>query len=114
MQEQDKEDLDRRIFARISAQFSLSYQDGSSSKNQTGVTYDMNANGIGFTTKNQPDPDAAVDIWVHLPDNADPFYAKGRVVWTGEDGPAQYRAGVQLEKIELMKMARLLRARRYR
>ena len=61
-------------------------------------------------TEQQLLPKTALELWVELQDQAQPLYLRGEVVWSVPAGENAYRAGVNLEKAELMSLSRILRA----
>jgi hypothetical protein len=48
-------------------------------------------------------------MWLNIPDRGEPLYTRGRVVWSKMWEPNKYRLGINLEKADLMGMARILR-----
>ena len=101
---------DRRIFARIAAQYPLKYFDSVTGKEGQAHTVDISARGVGLTTHQLLRPHAALEMWIQMPDRGEPLYTRGEVVWSEKHGVDNYRAGVNLEKADLMGMARVLRA----
>ena len=100
---------DRRIFARFTAQFPLRFIDLTSNEEGQGQTLDVSAKGVGLVTTGQLQPRTAVELWLDIPDTGEPFYTRGEVVWSSMVAPQEYRAGVNLEKANLMGLSRVLR-----
>ena len=100
---------DRRVFARIDAQMPLRFLDPSSGQEGKGDTFDVSANGLGLLTDNSLAIKTPLEIWLDIPDHHDPFYTRGEVAWCepSHDSP-QKRIGIQLEKAELMGLARVM------
>ena len=61
-------------------------------------------------TKEEVSADTSLEIWLELPDNREPFYTTGHIVWSQMVKPKKYMAGVKLDNIDLMGMSRILRA----
>lgn len=100
---------DRRVFARIAAQFPLRFLDPHSGKDGEAETTDISANGVGFVTGENLRLKVSLEMWLEIPDKQAPLYTRGEVVWLGPIGEAnQCRVGVQLEKAQLMGLARTL------
>jgi Tfp pilus assembly protein PilZ len=72
-------------------------------------THDISAQGIGFITEKKLSANTYIDIQLSLPDTKESLFTKGRVTWIEKIGPHGYRAGVSLEKPELMGISLVLR-----
>lgn len=94
---------DRRVFARIGAKLPVRFLDPVNGSEGTAQTFDISANGIGFTTSCDLSFNMRLEMWLDIPDQHEPLYTRGEVVWI--KGP---RIGVHLEKAELMGLARVL------
>ena len=104
---------DSRVFARMKARFPLKFLDPVSGKEGEADTVDISANGVGLVTRDGIAPNTSLEMWLRIPDQHAPLYARGEVVWSRPAGnPAQKRLGVRLEKAELMGLARILWLRR--
>jgi hypothetical protein len=100
---------DNRVFERINAHFPLRFLDPISGKEGKARTVDISANGLGFITKENLASATPLELWLHIPDQHEPFYTRGQVVWSkGLAGEERQRIGVRLEKAELMGLARIL------
>lgn len=100
---------DRRIFARIDAKFPLRFLSPSSGKEIQADTVDISANGVGFVTSEDLSARAPLEMWLDIPDQHEPLYARGEVVWSRSLADTdQQRIGVQLERAQLMGLARAL------
>lgn len=99
---------DRRIFERFKKQFPARFIDDSG-REGLAETLDVSAKGLGLLTRRQLQPAAALEVWVEVSDNKEPLYTRGEVVWSAA-GQQGYRAGVELEKADLMGISRFLRA----
>lgn len=100
---------DKRVFARINVKFPLNFLASSSGIEGDAETVDISANGVGFVTSESLASKTPLEMWLNLPDKHEPFYTRGDVVWSEPSADAnRYRVGVQLEKAQLMGLARAL------
>jgi len=100
---------DRRIFERIKTRFPLRFLDPSSGGEGKAETVDVSANGLGIMTSRAVSAGTALEMWLDIPDQHEPLYTRGEVVWSSSSSEArQRRIGVRLEKAELMGLARVL------
>lgn len=97
---------DRRVFERIDVNLPLRFLDIVNGYEGSAQTFDISANGIGFTAAEGLSSNTRLELWLNIPDQHEPIYTRGEVVWS-----AGSRIGVQLEKAELMGLARVLWAR---
>ena len=100
---------DKRIFQRFVVKFPVRLLDLNSGKEGLALTEDVSAKGIGLSTKEELKPRTPVEIWLQIPDKGEPVYTRGEVIWTKSIGENGYRAGVSLEKADLMGLSRILR-----
>lgn len=104
---------DRRIFARIDLKIPLRFLAPKGNIQGEGQTLDVSANGVGFLTKENLPAKTSLEMWLDIPDHREPFYTRGEVVWSrGLPDTTEKRAGVHLEKAELMGLARALWTKR--
>jgi c-di-GMP-binding flagellar brake protein YcgR len=101
---------DRRIFQRFAAQLPLRFLKGSNGKEGRARTLDISAKGIGMMSAEELKPASPVELWMEIPEQAEPLYTRGQVVWSEPQPDGQYRNGVNLEKADLMGVSRVLRA----
>lgn len=102
---------DRRVFARIASELPLRFLNLNSARESVAKTSDISAKGIGMVIKEELAPRTPLEIWLDMPDKGEPVYTRGEVVWSKKIEPDVYRAGVNLEKADLMAFARVLRAK---
>ena len=100
---------DRRIFQRFTAGFSLRFLDPKSGKEGVAKTQDISAKGLGLVTNEEFRAQAPLEVWLSIPDKGEPLYTRGTVVWSKPDTQGEYRAGIDLEKADLMGLSRVLR-----
>ncbi|MBU3958745.1 MAG: PilZ domain-containing protein [Candidatus Omnitrophica bacterium] len=105
---------DRRVFARIDVKFPLRFLEPGSGREGEAEAVDISANGVGFIGKEKLAAKTPLEMWLEIPDHHAPFYTRGEVVWSSKDltDTESYRAGVRLEKAELMGLARTLWVKR--
>jgi len=109
----EKEDAikeDRRIFQRFPVHYSLRFLEVESGKEGSAGTKDISARGIGFTSPHNMVRSTALEMWLKLPDQGEQFYTRGEVAWSKKTGEDEYQVGVNLERPDLMDVARVLRA----
>lgn len=107
MQEENLQD--RRIFARFPARLPLRFLDLQGNTEGEAFTEDISAKGVGFMAKEAFQPHTPLEVWFKIPDQGEPLYARGEVVWSKMVEPEQHRIGVNLEKADLMGLSRVLR-----
>ena len=100
---------DRRIFERLPVKFSLRFLDLNSNREGQGQIRDISAKGVGFMTNLELVPRAPLEMWLEIPDKREPLYTRGEVIWSKLQDVNEYRAGVNLEKADLMGLSRVLR-----
>jgi len=100
---------DQRIFERFRAKLPLRFIDLKGNKEGQAEVRDISAKGLGILAKNELLPQTPLEMWLDIPDRGEPFYTRGEVVWSKLAEPGQWRAGVNLEKADLMGMSRVLR-----
>jgi len=100
---------DRRIFERVAASFPVKLLDTSSGQEREASTCDVSAKGVGVLMNKQLTPGAPVEVWLKIPDHGEPLYTRGAVAWSKMEKANIYRAGIELEKAELMGLSRILR-----
>lgn len=106
---QNQEFEDKRVFARLPVNLSVRYLDLSSNTEGEAQTQDISAKGIGLAVDRPIAPNSSLEMWLRVPDKGEPFYTRGEVVWSSGDDGEKYRAGVNLERADLMGISRVLR-----
>jgi len=100
---------DHRVFARINIKLPVKFLDPTSGKEGKADTTDISANGLGLIVNESLPARTPLEIWLGIPDKHEPLYTRGEVVWSEPlSGTGEHRAGVRLEKAELMGLARVL------
>ncbi|MDD4980043.1 MAG: PilZ domain-containing protein [Candidatus Omnitrophica bacterium] len=100
---------DRRVFARINTSFPVRFLDPTRGIEGRAETVDISANGLGLVTQENLSSRTPLEIWLDIPDQHEPLYTRGNVVWSQASSDAgQQRVGIRLEKAELMGLARVL------
>ena len=100
---------DRRVFARIDTRLPVRFLDPSSGREGKAETVDISANGLALVGKEMLPARTPLEMWLDIPDQHEPLYTRGEVVWSQASvDKEEQRAGVRLEKAELMGLARIL------
>lgn len=100
---------DRRIFERIKVKFPARFLDSTSGREGSADTVDVSANGLGLIIYEDLPDKTPLEMWLDIPDQRQPLYTRGEVVWTKDLAEGQGKhIGVRLEKAELMGLARVL------
>ena len=100
---------DRRIFERFAVNFPVNFLNLNNNKEGLAQSQDVSAKGVGFTADQELQPKTPLELWLQIPDNAEPFYTRGEVAWSKMVEPDKYKVGVNLEKADLMGLSRVLR-----
>jgi hypothetical protein len=106
---QNQEFEDKRVFARLPVNLSVKYLDLGSNTEGEALTEDISAKGMGLMMSRPLAPNSSLEMWLRVPDKGEPFYTRGEVVWSLEHDGNSYRAGINLERADLMGISRVLR-----
>ncbi|MCX7661859.1 MAG: PilZ domain-containing protein [Candidatus Omnitrophica bacterium] len=63
---------------------------------------------MGLITHEELKPQTPLELWVTIPGKREPFYTRGRVVWSKPISSEEYRVGVELEKAEFINFSSLI------
>ncbi|MFA5411560.1 MAG: PilZ domain-containing protein [Candidatus Omnitrophota bacterium] len=100
---------DRRTFERFPIKVALRYLDLKANQEAQAHTYDISAKGIGLETSQELTKETTLEIWLQASEKSEPLYMRGAVAWSRMMKPRQYRAGIELERADLMGVARILK-----
>lgn len=100
---------DRRVFERFIARLPVKFIDLNQNKEGTAYTHDVSAKGLGIVTQQQVNPFTPMELWLDIPDKGESLYTRGEVAWSKPVTPNSWRIGINLERADLMGMARVLR-----
>lgn len=100
---------DQRLFERIPVQFPVKYTDLHSHISGEAVLSDVSAYGLGMVAGTELQLSADLEIWLKIPDQGQPLYTRGKVVWCRPESAYSYRTGVSLEHTGLMNLSRIMR-----
>lgn len=106
---QRTESEDKRIFARFPVEFPARFLCPSTCREGYCEAQDISAKGVGIVTHEALSPNSSIELWLHIPDKGDSLYTRGEVVWAERLEPNRYKAGINLDKADLMGMSRVLR-----
>jgi len=101
---------DRRMFQRFAVDFPLRFLELNSNKQGQAQTVDISAQGIGLVSDKKLTVHAPLELWLEIPDDRQPMYTRGEVMWTQPAEDNKFRIGINLERVEFMGLARALRA----
>ena len=106
---------ERRMFERFKVDFPIKFVKKGDSKEGTGRMIDISASGGGLIiTAEELSPSIDLEMWLFIPDNHEPLYTNGHVIWTKKIKENLYRAGVEFNKVDFMGVSRALRIFRQR
>ncbi|MDP2905326.1 MAG: PilZ domain-containing protein [Candidatus Omnitrophota bacterium] len=103
-----EEDKDSRIFGRFPVRLPLRYLSYDATLDGDAQTCDISAKGIGFTSKQQFPEGMALEVWVHVLDKGEPYYARAHVAWSRKVDENTFQTGVNLERVDLVGLAHAL------
>lgn len=97
------------MFARINTKMPVRFLNPSDGTEGQADTVDISANGLSFVTGENLSARTPLEMWLGIPDQHEPLYTRGEVVWSKSSGSAaERRVGVRLEKAELLGLARVM------
>lgn len=102
--------LDSRVFERFDRRMPARFINLDNGKEGLAQTLDISAKGLGLSTGQELKPHSALEIWLDISGSAEPLYTRGEVAWSRLEPGGNYRAGVALDKADLMGISRLLRS----
>jgi hypothetical protein len=106
---------ERRMFERFRVDFPIKFVRKDDKKEGSGRVIDISASGGGLiVTAEELSPPVHLEMWLFIPDNHDPLYTNGRVIWSKKIEENLYRAGVEFDKVDFMGVSRALRIFRSR
>lgn len=100
---------DQRVFARFAARVPVRFLNLDAHSEGGAETLDVSAKGLGLVTTERLQPHTSLEMWLHIPDQGQPLYTRGEVVWSQMIEPDRYRTGISLNKADLMGLSRVLR-----
>jgi len=110
-QDNESEDTkERREFTRFPVNLRLKFLDPNIIVEKEVQVSDISAKGVGVWVDRALAKDVALEIRIEIPDNGQVRYSKGTVVWSKQVEPNKYRAGISLEKVDLIGVSVILRA----
>jgi len=100
---------DQRLFERIPVTLPVKYTDLDSRLSGEAVLSDISAYGLGMITGSDLPLSTQLEIWLKVPDQGQPVYTRGKVVWSSPEGINRHRMGICLERTEFMNLSRVMR-----
>jgi hypothetical protein len=99
---------DRRTFQRFAVDLPLLYARDGQDRPMQIETRDVSAQGIGVTLDRQLPVGTPLHVTLCLPSCKEEYPADGTIVWTKDYGTS-IRAGIRLDRAELMEVSTILR-----
>ena len=109
-QKGDEKMEDHRVFERFEKRIPLSFLNLNSGTEGQAQTRDLSAKGIRLVAGQQFEPNTPLEMWLKIPDQGEPLYLRGEVVWSRLQGATEYHSGINLEKADLMGISRVFRS----
>ncbi|MFH1397158.1 MAG: PilZ domain-containing protein [Candidatus Omnitrophota bacterium] len=97
---------DKRIFARFPMELPLRFLESSADREGLAKSVDISSKGMGLVTQEKLLPNTSLEMWLNIPDRLEPLYTRGEVVWSEGSGASGFRCGINLERADLMSLAR--------
>jgi hypothetical protein len=88
----------------------LKFKDPNTNEEKEAQIRDISAKGIGVWTDQGLANNTNLEMWIEIPNGGQVRYNGGRVVWSKQVKPNEYRAGIRLEKVDLIGVSLILRA----
>jgi c-di-GMP-binding flagellar brake protein YcgR len=104
------EKIERREFIRFPVNLHLKFKDPNTNEEKEAQIRDISAKGIGVWTDQGLANNTNLEMWIEIPNGGQVRYNGGRVVWSKQVKPNEYRAGIRLEKVDLIGVSLILRA----
>ncbi len=101
---------DQRIFERFNTNLTVRYLNSDTGQEGVARTQDISAKGLNLETRQPLPAHTILEVWLEMKNAGESLYSRGEVVWSKNIGADNYRAGVELEKADLMGISRILRA----
>jgi len=100
---------EKRTYPRFNVSIPLSCFDLNSDKKINAQSHDISTEGLGIIVVKPIPVGAELDICIHMLDNGEKIYRKGKVVWSNEIDSGSYRIGIRLEEQKLDPVPLVLR-----
>jgi hypothetical protein len=100
---------DRRFFVRIPVRFPLKFSLAGAADQSIGTVNDVSIRGLGLLTGSSLSQGASLECWLFLSDKHQPFYTKGEVMWSRQEGSDTFRAGISISNPVTTGVAHVLR-----
>jgi len=100
---------DKRVFSRFPAHLGIKFLESDTGREGTALTNDVSARGLGVVLERDLSIQTPLELWLKIPDEHQPLYIRGGVAWSKNISPNEYRAGIKLDRPDLMGLSRVLR-----
>ena len=102
---QDSAMEDRRIFERRNFNSLLRFNNAVRERNGEGIIRNISAGGVAFSTNDRLKLRDALELWINVPDGANPIHKTAQVVWVKENLLDRYETGVRFDSVGLMELS---------
>jgi hypothetical protein len=102
---------DERIFERVPAKLTIRYRNLRSKEWGLLQTRDISAKGIGLLSENHLPLNTPLELWLPVPDRGESIYSRGKIVWSKTIWFTKYKAGIKLDRPDLVGLLPILRQR---
>jgi hypothetical protein len=97
------------MFERFKVDLPVRFLCKETNKEGKGRIINISAGGGGLIiTTEELNIGMHLEMWIDIPDDKDPLYITGVVVWFAQIEPQSFRVGVQFDKVDFMSMWRIL------
>lgn len=101
--------LERRLFERFVARFPTKMKDADEDFGENFFLRDVSASGAKVFSRQKMLLEEYLSLNVELPDSAEPVCLNGYVRWVKSQTPSIWEVGIEFEKIDLMRMHRMMK-----
>lgn len=101
--------LERRLFERFVARFPTKMKDADEDYGENFFLRDVSASGAKIVSRQKILLEEYLSLNVELPDSEEPVCLNGYVRWVRSQTPAIWEVGIEFEKIDLMRMHRIIK-----
>ena len=99
---------DQRIFQRLRSELPSRIRKENSNQERSILVKNLSAQGANILSTQEVSLKERLSLFFEYPDSVQPLEIKGEVVWVGKEDPHFWRAGIQFNKINLMRTSRIL------
>ena len=101
---------ERRSQPRFPTNLPVDFLQAPSTQTLTFHSHDISAGGICIVTLKEIPVGTIINIYIHVPNNGEKIFRKGRVVWSASFENGNYRIGIKLQDAPLKPIPLILRS----